>query len=43
MSLGPLAKNRKEVELEKKKEEESRQAEKIKMLDDMSNDPLASL
>jgi hypothetical protein len=41
MFLGPLAKKRKEIELEEKKEE-SRQVEEIKMLDDIPNDPLAS-
>jgi hypothetical protein len=41
MYLGPLAKKRKEIELEEKKEE-SRQVEEIKMLDDIPNDHLAS-
>jgi hypothetical protein len=42
LSLGLMAKKRKEVEKEKK-EEGSRQVEQIKMLDDITNDPLASL
>jgi hypothetical protein len=39
MSLGPSAKKIKEIELENKKEEESRQVHEIKMLDDIPNDP----
>jgi hypothetical protein len=43
ISLGPLAKKRKEIELKRKKEEESMKVEEIKMLDDIPNDHLASL
>jgi hypothetical protein len=43
LSLGPLSKKIKEVDSEKKKEEESRQVKEIKLLDDIPNDPLASL